>query len=146
MDALLLDTDVFSYLIKGTDSRAALYKPHVTGKTIALFFVTVGELFVWSVRKKWGAKRIAFLEQRLKAAVIVPYDIDLCRQFGRVKASLMEKGQVVPANDLWIGVCALRHSLPLVTHNAKDYRLIPGLNIITESERPKEPSTGSLFR
>ena len=146
MDALLLDTDVFSYLMKGTDSRAALYEPHVKGKTIALSFVTVGELFVWSVRKKWGAKRLASLEQRLKAAVIVPYDLELCRHYGRVQAALLEKGHVVPANDLWVGVCALRHSLPLVTHNAKDYRLVPGLTIITESERPKEPSTGSLFK
>jgi predicted nucleic acid-binding protein len=51
MDAILLDTDVFSFLMKETDTRAALYKPHVKGKTIALSFVTVGELFAWSVKK-----------------------------------------------------------------------------------------------
>ena len=27
MDAILLDTDVFSFLMKGTDTRAELYKP-----------------------------------------------------------------------------------------------------------------------
>jgi predicted nucleic acid-binding protein len=145
MDAVLLDTDVFSFLIKEGDSRAELYRPHVKGKTIALSFVTVGELFVWSVRKQWSAKRIADLEQRIKAAVIVPYDLELSREYGRVKANLMAAGQVVPANDLWIAVCALRHSLPLVTHNFKDFQNIPLLTIITEANRPKPLETGDLF-
>ena len=44
MDAVLLDTDVFSFFLKAADTRATLYLPHVRGKTIALSFVTVGEL------------------------------------------------------------------------------------------------------
>jgi predicted nucleic acid-binding protein len=107
MDAVLLDTDVFSFLIKAGDSRAELYRAHVKGKTIALSFVTVGELFAWSVKKKWGAVKTQELEQRIKAAVVVPYDLDLCRQFGRLKAELMMIGRSVPANDLWIDVCSL---------------------------------------
>jgi tRNA(fMet)-specific endonuclease VapC len=102
MDAILLDTDVFSFLMKGTDTRAELYKPYVKGKTIALSFVTVGELFAWSVRRNWGTKELADLEQRIKAAVVVPYDLELCRQFGRLKAECMKAGSQVPANDLWI--------------------------------------------
>ena len=42
----------------------------------------------------------ADLEQRIKAAVIVPYDLDLCKEFGRVELSLAA-GRNVPANDLW---------------------------------------------
>src|SRR5271156_2753329 len=117
MDAVLLDTDVFSYLSKEGDTRAELYRPHVKGKTIALSFITVGELYVWTVKRKWSPKRIAALEQRLKAAVIVPYDLELCKEYGRVKAGLLAAGRVVPANDLWIAICAIRHSIPLVTHN-----------------------------
>ena len=88
MDAVLLDTDVFSFLMKGTDTRAELYKPHVKGKTIALSFVSVGELYAWSVTRKWGPKKIADLEHRIKTAIVVPYDMELCRQFGRLKAEL----------------------------------------------------------
>ena len=101
MDAVLLDTDVFSYLNKG-DTRADLYRPHVTGKTIALSFVTVGELYAWTVRKKWNPKKIAALEQHIKAAIIVPYDLELCKVYGHLKASLLDAGRVVAANDLWI--------------------------------------------
>ncbi len=145
MDAILLDTDVFSFLMKGTDTRAELYKPHVKGKTFALSFVTVGELIAWGVRKNWGAKRFAELEQRIKAAVVVPYDLELCRKFGQLKGELMKKGISVPSNDLWIATCALRHSLSLVTHNKKHFELIPDLKIISEVEPPKTPKNASLF-
>lgn len=142
MDAVLLDTDVFSYLLKDGDTRAALYQRHVRGKTIALSFITVGELYTWSVRKNWGAKRVVDLEQRLRAAVIVPYDLELCKKFGQLKAELLASGIAVPTNDLWVAVCAVRHSLPLITHNYKDFRRIPHLNIISEAEiaRPAAPS------
>lgn len=145
MDAVLLDTDVFSFLIKEGDTRAELYKPHVKGKTIALSFVTIGELYAWAAKKRWSAKRSAELERRIKAAVIVPFDLELCRQFGKLKAELMTAGRIIPANDLWIASCALRHSLALVTHNFKDFEGVPGLSVITEANRPKTPEPGRLF-
>jgi len=143
MDAVLLDTDVFSYLNKG-GTRADLYRPHVKGKTIALSFITVGELFFWTVKRKWSPKRIALLEEHIKAAVIVPYDFELCREFGRVKESLAP-GRIVPVNDLWIATCAIRHSMPLLTHNPKHFSEIPRLRIVTEADKPTAPRTGELF-
>ena len=144
MDAVLLDTDVFSYLNKQGDTRGELYRPHVKGKTIALSFITVGELYFWTIKKRWSARKIADLEQRIKAAVIVPYDLDLCKEFGRVKLSLAA-GRNVPANDLWIAACAIRHSIPLVTHNAKDFAGIPRLTVISEANRPTQPTSRDLF-
>lgn len=142
MDAVLLDTDIFSYLNKG-DSRAELYRPHVKGKTIALSFISVGELFFWTVKRRWSQPRIASLEARIRAAVIVPYDMELCKEYGRIKLSL--EGRVVSANDLWIATCAIRHSIPLITHNRRHFEGIPRLEIISEAGRSKSPTTGQLF-
>ena len=144
MDAVLLDTDVFSFLNKQGDTHAELYRPHVKGKTIALSFVTVGELYVWTIKKQWSAKRIAALEQHIKAAVIVPYDLELCKEYSRVKTSL-PAGKTVAANDLWIATRAIRHSLPLLTHNAKHFEDIPRLIVITEVGRPAPQQSGGLF-
>jgi len=66
VDAVLLDTDVFSYLLRTGDERGKVYQKHVEGKTLAISFVTVGELFAGAY-KRWGQKRIAGLEARLKA-------------------------------------------------------------------------------
>jgi predicted nucleic acid-binding protein len=146
MDAVLLDTDVFSFLNKRGDTRADLYRPHITGKTIALSFVTVGELYTWTVTRQWSPRRIAELEQRLKAAVIVPYDVELCKTYAKLRATLQAKAIGVGANDLWIAACAVRHSLPLVTHNYKHFAPIPGLQIISESNKPTPSTTAQLFK
>jgi len=119
MDAVLLDTDVLSFLSKPGDSRGELYRPRVKGKTIALSLVSVGELYVWTIRRKWSASRIAALERHSQTLLVVPYDLELCREYGRVKA----------ANDLWIATSAIRHSIPLLTHNRKHFEGIPRLQL-----------------
>lgn len=146
MDAVLLDTDVFSFLIRQGDTRGDLYRPHVKNKTVALSFVSVGELYVWAETRNWNAKTLAAFEERLKATVIVPYDLELCREYGRVKAGL-PSGRVVPANDLWIAVCAIRHSIPLLTHNRQHFEGIPRLKLITETlaDTSRAARTASLF-
>jgi tRNA(fMet)-specific endonuclease VapC len=121
MDAVLLDTDVFSYLTKSNDPRADAYRPHVKGKTVAVSFITVGELYFGAENKKWSGKTLSSFLERLKAVVIVPYDIELCKTYGRLKASLRETGIVVADNDLWIAACAVRHSIPLISNNRKHF-------------------------
>jgi tRNA(fMet)-specific endonuclease VapC len=147
MEAVLLDTDVFSYLMKPSDTRAALYRPHVKDKTVAISFVTVGELYYGAEKKGWSAKTRQNLEERLKAVVIVPYDAELCRTFGRVKASLAA-GVVVATNDLWIASCAIRHAIPLVSNNRKHFEKIPNLTLISETpvKSIPVPKTGDLFK
>jgi tRNA(fMet)-specific endonuclease VapC len=136
MAVVMFDTDVLSIFLKEkADSRAQLYLPHLINNTVALSFITVGELYAWSALRKWGSKRRALLEQTLSyATILLSFDMELCRLFGRTKAALMEKGQVVATNDLWIAVTAIHDSLPLVTHNARDFRPLEehGLQIITE--------------
>ncbi len=63
--------------------------------------------------------------------VIVPYDYEVCETYGRIKAAL-PKGRTIADNDLWIAACAMRHSVPLVTHNRKHFDDIKGLIVISE--------------
>ena len=146
MDAVLLDTDVFSYLMK-KDTRGDAYQHHVKGKTVAVSFITVGELFHWAEKRKWSVKNRQNLEERLKAVVIVPYDAELCRTYGRLRASL-PPGNSIAGNDLWIAACAVRHGIPLITNNRKHFERIPGLTIISEAPRKVAPvlKSGELFK
>ena len=47
-------------------------------------------------------------------------------------ATRQRAGQSITPNDAWIAACALRHGVPLVTHNAKHFQNIEDLEIITE--------------
>jgi len=139
MDWVLLDTDVFSFLLPfRPDTRAELYRRHVEGenKFVAISFVTVGELYVLAERRKWGSPRIHELDAHLQAAVVVPYDVDTCRAYAKLKTGLKSESgsaRVVDNNDLWIAACAVRHALPLITHNRRHFEGIPGLSVVSEA-------------
>jgi predicted nucleic acid-binding protein len=137
MDWVLLDTNVVVYLLPSRpNTNATLYESHVEGKSTAVAFVTVGELYVLAERNMWGPTRMLEMETHLRTSVVIPYDIDICKTYARLKTSLKTpsgSARVIRSNDLWIAACAVRHGIPLVTHNRRHFEGIPGLNIISEA-------------
>jgi tRNA(fMet)-specific endonuclease VapC len=73
MDAVLLDTDVFSFFFK-RDSRREPYAPHMAGKQLCLAFQTIAELKFWAIKRAWQTARVAQLSQALRPYVVLPYD------------------------------------------------------------------------
>lgn len=145
MDAVLLDTDVFSFLARTRDTRGDAYRPYVEGKTVAISFITVGELYFGAGKKGWSSKTLSTFLERLKAVVVVPSDHDVCREYGQLRARLEKAGIVVGDNDLWIAACALRHSTPLISHNRRHFEKIPGLQLISLAPENPPPKAKGLF-
>jgi tRNA(fMet)-specific endonuclease VapC len=137
MAAIMVDTDVYSYLTSSNPKRAIPYKPHLDGHEIVLSFITIGEQYAGYIKaivmQRWDASRLGKLEAELKLVAIVPYDAEVCKTYGDIKATMERAGRTVAANDLWIAACAKRHSLTLVTNNRRHFDAIPGLNIISEA-------------
>ncbi len=129
VDAVLLDTDVVSFLLKD-DTRAEAYRPHLQDKMLVLSFMTVAELYQWAYRRNWGEKRQAWLEERLHAFVIAPYDNELCRQWASICVERQRVGRPISVQDAWVAATAIRHQVPLATHNRDDFAGITGLALI----------------
>lgn len=128
---IILDTNIVSYLMKG-GPLARVYAPHTNGKLLAITFITVGELYFGAEKKRWGVKRRNELETTLRNFVVIPYDHEIARSFGRLVAQRESMGRSIQPNDAWVAACAVRHGVPLVTHNAKHFQGISELKIITE--------------
>jgi tRNA(fMet)-specific endonuclease VapC len=144
MDTVIVDTDVYSYLTSSNPNRGAPYKPHLVGKNIALSFITVGEQYAGYLKKihkgEWDEVRLQDFEARLQLVVVIPYDVEICKTFGALKATMLNPdgtARVVPPNDLWVAACAVRHSLTLITNNRKHFENVPGLDIICEAPGPR---------
>ena len=129
---VIVDTDVVSFLLKG-DTRAQLYRPHLEGKTLALSFMTVAELYQWAYIRNWGEQKLTRLEEQLRAYVIVPYDNELCKQWATVCVERQRLGRPISVQDAWIAATALWHGCPVVTHNRDDFANIKGLTVISEA-------------
>jgi len=137
MNERLLDTDVFSFLLfRREDTRSDLYRPHIQHRIAVISYVTVGELYFWAERRKWGADRVKLLESRIRETTVIRFDVEVCRTYARLKYGLRTPSgsrRVIGDNDLWIAAGAVRYGLPLITHNRRHFEGIPGLNIISEA-------------
>ena len=129
----MLDTNIVSYLLKESDFVRP-YLSHLNGKLLFLPFISVGELYLWAESAGWGRKRRSQLEERLRNYVIVPYDHEIARSYARIVAERRRSGRPIGLHDAWIAACAVRHGVPLVTHNAKDFEGIRSLEILTEKK------------
>src|SRR2546425_8920349 len=98
MNAVVVDTDVLSYVLRH-DTRAFLYREHLSVETLCVSFATIGELYRWSIARKWGNERLNQLQQLLADYVVLEYDNAMAWDWARVMSI---KGRPVTATDAWI--------------------------------------------
>jgi len=129
MNALVLDTNIVSYLMKG-HSAASAYRHHLEGKTLAISFMTVGELYEGAYRQGWDDSKREKLKAEIKKYLVIPYSPRVCEIWGQIRAA--RKSQPIATDDAWIAATALVYGCPLVTHNSGDFAGVEHLSIITE--------------
>jgi tRNA(fMet)-specific endonuclease VapC len=129
MERRLVDTNVVSYILK-QDSRAEIYRKHLEGRRLYISFMTLSELYFWAIKHRWSRGRIQKVRQKLAAYRTLIFDDEMGWRWAELMAM---KGQPISPGDAWIAATALRHNLPLVTHNRKDFAYVPGLTIISEA-------------
>lgn len=130
-DIVVVDTNVVSYLFK-RDTRGELYKSHVEGKLWMIAAQTFAELELMPLNNNWGSKRHMALHGYLKKFVFVEANEEISLLWAKVQAHAKRVGRPVSLGDSWIAATALAYDAPLVTHNPKDFKNVPGLTIISE--------------
>ena len=130
MDSVLIDTDVFSFFFR-QDDRRLLYNNELRGCLLCISFATVAELRFGAICAGWGDSRRQKLEESIRHYVMLPPDSEVTERWAAVKAARDRIGRPIGSEDCWIAAIALRHDIPLATHNGKDYENISGLKLIT---------------
>lgn len=130
---VVLDTCIVSYLMRG-GREAERYVRHVQGKLLSISFITVGEMYFGAEKAGWGELKRQKLETMLRNFVVIPYDHEIARCYGRLVSERQRIGKPIAPNDAWIAACTVRHGVPLITHNPKDFVDITGLSVVTEHQ------------
>lgn len=125
----LLDSDVFSLMVKGRD-EAILQRIEMLSKGAAvLSVVTTGEYFygiahapISELRKKRAQRLIDFFG-------VQPITEDVAVTYGQIRANLRAKGTPIGPNDLWLAAQAMTHGLIMVTRNGREFRRVKGLKV-----------------
>jgi predicted nucleic acid-binding protein len=132
MDSVLVDTDVLSFAVK-RDTRAALYANDIQGKLACVALMTVAELHCWPIENRWGRAKTERLERAIDSYALLMPDHDTARLWAQVLVARKRVGRPMLPGDCWIAATALRHGIPLITHNSADYQGVAGLKIITHT-------------
>ena len=75
-----------------------------------------------SVRERW--------DRFLSPFQSLPLTPDVSWRYGQAFRYLQANGLTVGANDLWIAAVGLAYEVPVVSRNARDFRRVPGLEVI----------------
>ena len=108
----------------------------MSGQALHLAFATVAELYYWAVRYKWGQPRIDDLRAAIGRYTVLAWDGTVGWEWARVMSI---KGRPVGEADAWVAAVAIRHGMPLITHNRKHFDGIPGLTVVSEADRRRLP-------
>ena len=87
------------------------------------------ELYYGAYKSSRCNENLALLTQFFGAFVTVPFDRIAEEIYGQIRAELTRQGNPGGPNDLLIGATALAHKLVLVTHNVREFRRLPNLQI-----------------
>lgn len=118
MTYVVLDTDVASGVLRRRlpDSMRA----RLVGRSLAVTFVTIGELTAWTALRNWGPRRLRDMSAWRRHVVTLPFDEAVAETWGMLQARAQRRGRPRPVNDMWIAACCLVDRLPLATFNVKD--------------------------
>ncbi len=135
MTRALLDTDIFSEILKGVDpvvrQRATAYWATYGRYTISA--ITVMEI-VKGLHKAGREERIQQLLQGLLLVEILALDQRSAELAGRMSADLERTGQPIGRADPMVAAIALQHGLTLVTGNTTHYGRIQALGYALDIE------------
>jgi predicted nucleic acid-binding protein len=130
--AVVVDTNIISFLYK-RDTRANLYKSHLSGMTKFISFMTLAELHNWTLLNNWGSRKKAELEKYISNNYGVIYsDEELCKIWAKIQSDAHKNGRPIDVADSWIASVALLFDVPLITHNRRDFINVAELTIISE--------------
>lgn len=127
----LVDTNVVSFLVNDRPP-VDQYRPLLRGHELILCFMTVAELYEGVYRANWGVKKLQRLLRILEDFTVIESSPEICHIWAEIRT--LRKRQPISTDDAWIAATALAYGCPLVTHNPKDFKGIPRLQIITAAE------------
>ena len=128
---LVVDTDVASFIFKWHPVFAPRYVSIIRGAELIVSFMTLAEMRQGALDANWGQRKWDLLEAYLADFSVLNSDNLLCSAWAQVRNESVRKGRQMSAADAWIAATALVLSAPLVTNNAKDYRHLGNLQLVS---------------
>ena len=125
----MLDTNICSYIIRNTPERIRIKLKKVEQEhELALSSIVVSELF-YGAYKKNSERLINLIKSFVENFTICSFDIKAAEIYGKIRAELERKGNIIGAYDLQIAAHAASLNAVIITNNEKEFRRIENLKV-----------------
>jgi tRNA(fMet)-specific endonuclease VapC len=129
MSQYLLDTNVWSHLIRGLDKALIQKIGALDADQIYISPIVRGELELGLAKGDGHPKRKQQLEQAISLANPTIIDQAVAIKYAQIRAQLELAGTPIGRNDTWIAAEALHHNLVLITDNIREFERVAGLRV-----------------
>jgi len=125
----LLDTNICIYIRqKRPDEVLRRFQRLRPGEAV-LSVITYGELLYGAAKSKQRREALERLRELILLLPALSLPETAAEAYGKIRAELGSKCQMIGNNDLWIAAHAVAAGLILVTNNEREFRRVPGLKI-----------------
>lgn len=125
----LLDTNICIYIrqkrLPNIMRHFASLKPGEAGISV----VTYGELIYGAEKSSHRSEALRRLQELVTILPALPMPESAAHTYGKLRADLQARGEMIGNNDLWIAAHAIAEQLILVTNDESEFRRVRGLRL-----------------
>jgi tRNA(fMet)-specific endonuclease VapC len=125
----LLDTNIVIYIRQKRPEDLLRRFQRLREGEAAISVITYGELIYGAQKSSQRAAALERLHELVMLLPALPLPETAAAFYGRIRAELQARGEMIGNNDLWIAAHALASDLVLVTNDEKELRRVRGLKI-----------------
>jgi tRNA(fMet)-specific endonuclease VapC len=125
----LLDTNICIYIRQKKPETLLRKFEMLRPGEAAISVITHGELLFGAEKSVQRTKALERLQELVLVLPALPLPESAAEKYGRVRAELESRDEMIGNNDLWIAAHALAAELILVTNNDREFRRVRGLKV-----------------
>jgi tRNA(fMet)-specific endonuclease VapC len=124
----MLDTDIISYLVRGTSMTLKKKLEKEEPENLALSSIVYAEIS-YGLEKKGGKNIASKVHAFIDNIRIVAFDCAAADIYAKIRTQLDRAGKPLENMDMLIAACAMAEGAVLVTHNTRHFAKIKGLKV-----------------
>lgn len=94
---------------------------------VVLCAVVKAELYYGAQKSSRVERNMALMREFFASFESLPFDDVAAETYGRLRAYLEKRGEIIGPNDLLIAAIALTQGATLITHNIGEFKRVPDL-------------------
>jgi tRNA(fMet)-specific endonuclease VapC len=125
----LLDTNICIYIRQKRPAEVLRRFQKLRPGEAVLSVITYGELLYGAAKSQQRLAALERLRELVHLLPAVPLPETAAEAYGRIRAELESRGEMIGNNDLWIAAHAMAAGLTLVTNNEREFQRVRGLKV-----------------